>query len=194
MPAVFDNLKNKKMDKEAKAVIIWITVCVAFVILALVLLFVPWSIPREMEVKFALILTGMLSLIIITGLTKKKYSHEAASVLNVLQYIMIALLCAVVFTGFLFWFDYWLVGKLGRNNSYAYLGFGFLSSVACFFTSWRNPKSVWYVPFIINAVVILSALFGDFDSILIYGLVLTAATSTLGYYLGNKRIRSREEQ
>jgi len=29
---------------------------------------------------------------------------------------------------------------------------------------------------------------------LIYGLVLTAATSTLGYYLGNKRIRSREEQ
>ncbi|HOH84521.1 MAG TPA: hypothetical protein PLI16_07905, partial [Bacteroidales bacterium] len=92
------------MDKEAKAVIIWITVCVAFVILALVLLFVPWSIPREMEVKFALILTGMLSLIIITGLTKKKYIHEAASVLNVLQYIMIALLCAVVFTGFLFWF------------------------------------------------------------------------------------------
>lgn len=182
------------MDREAKAVLIWITVSVVFVIACLVLLFVPWWIPHEMELKFALILAGFLSLVIITGLIKNRYSEYAASVLNVLQYVMIALLCAVVFTGFLFWFDYWLVSKLGRNNSYAHLAFGFLSAVACFFTSWRNPKSIWYVPFIINAVVILSALFGDFDSMAIYGLVLTAATSLLGYYLGNKRIRAKEEQ
>lgn len=182
------------MDREAKAIIIWITVCVAFVIASLVLLFVPWCIPHEMEIKSALILAGFLSLVIITGLIKNRYSAYAASVLNTLQYIMIALLCAIVFTGVLFWFDSWIVAKLGRNNSYASLVFGFLSAVACFFTSWRNPKSVWYVPFIINAVVILSALFGDFDTMSIYGLVLTAATSLLGYYLGNKRIRAQEEQ
>lgn len=182
------------MNREAKAVIIWITVCVAFVILSLVLAFVPWRIPHEMEIKLAMMLTGFLLIIIITGLIKNRYSEYAASVLNVLQYIMIALLCAIVFTGVLFWFDSWIIGKLGRNNSYAYLVFGFLSAVTCFFTSWRNPKSIWYVPFIINAIVILPAVFGDFDTMTIYGLVLTAATSLLGYYLGNKRIRSREEQ
>lgn len=182
------------MDREAKVIILWITICVAFVIATLALMFVPWRMPYEMEIKLAVILAGFLSIVIITGLIKNRYSEYAASVLNVLQYIMIALLCAIVFTGVMFWFDSWLIAKLGRNNSYSYLAFGFLSAVACFFTSWRNPKSIWYVPFIINAVVILGALFGDFDTMTIYGLALTAVTSLLGYYLGNKRIRAQEEQ
>jgi hypothetical protein len=68
-----------------------------------------------------------------------------------------ALLSVIVFTILLF-----VVGELldsfDPGSTIAYSLFGLLSATACFFIIKQNPKSIWYVPLIINAFLILSAI------------------------------------
>lgn len=68
-----------------------------------------------------------------------------------------ALLSLIVFTIVLF-----VVGELVQSfdggGITAYSLFGLLSSTACFFIIKQNPKSIWYVPLIINAFLIFSAI------------------------------------
>jgi hypothetical protein len=68
-----------------------------------------------------------------------------------------ALLCLVVFTVVLF-----VVGDLlnsfDPSSAIAYSLSGLLSATACFFIIKQNPKSIWYVPLIINALLIFSAI------------------------------------
>jgi asparagine N-glycosylation enzyme membrane subunit Stt3 len=68
-----------------------------------------------------------------------------------------ALLSLIVFTIVLF-----VVGELVQSfdggGITAYALFGLLSATACFFIVKQNPKSIWYVPLIINAFLIFSAI------------------------------------
>jgi hypothetical protein len=68
-----------------------------------------------------------------------------------------ALLSLIVFTIILF-----VVGELldsfDPSSAIAYSLFGLLSATACFFIIKQNPKSIWYVPLIINAFLIFSAI------------------------------------
>jgi uncharacterized membrane protein len=68
-----------------------------------------------------------------------------------------ALLSLIVFTIVLF-----VVGELVQSfdggGITAYALFGLLSATACFFIIKQNPKSIWYVPLIINAFLIFSAI------------------------------------
>jgi hypothetical protein len=68
-----------------------------------------------------------------------------------------ALLSLIVFTIVLF-----VVGDLldsfDPSSTITYSLFGLLSASACFFIIKQNPKSIWYVPLIINAFLIFSAI------------------------------------
>ena len=68
-----------------------------------------------------------------------------------------ALLSLIVFIIVLF-----VVGDLSNSfdpsSAIAYSLFGLLSATACFFIIKQNPKSIWYVPLIINALLIFSAI------------------------------------
>jgi hypothetical protein len=68
-----------------------------------------------------------------------------------------ALLSLIVFTIVLF-----VVGELVQSfdagGITAYALFGLLSATACFFIIKQNPKSIWYVPLIINSFLIFSAI------------------------------------
>lgn len=68
-----------------------------------------------------------------------------------------ALLSLLVFTIVIF-----VVGDLLNSfdpgSAIAYALFGLLSATACFFIIKQNPKSIWYVPLIINALLIFSAI------------------------------------
>jgi O-antigen/teichoic acid export membrane protein len=68
-----------------------------------------------------------------------------------------AFLSLIMFTIVLF-----IVGELMQSfdggGITAYALFGLLSATACFFIIKQNPKSIWYVPLIINAFLIFSAI------------------------------------
>jgi len=70
--------------------------------------------------------------------------------------VLIALLCLVVFTIVLFVVDE-LVHSFDKGGITAYVLFSLLSASACYFIIKKNPNSVWYVPLIINSLLILSA-------------------------------------
>jgi CDP-diglyceride synthetase len=68
-----------------------------------------------------------------------------------------ALLSLIVFTIVLFVVDE-LVHSFDEGGITAYALFGLLSATACFFIIKQNQKSIWYVPLIINAFLIFSAI------------------------------------
>ena len=68
-----------------------------------------------------------------------------------------ALLSLIVFTIVLFVFGD-LLNSFDPSSAIAYALFGLLSATACFFIIKQNPKSIWYVPLIINAFLIFSAI------------------------------------
>lgn len=70
--------------------------------------------------------------------------------------VLIALLCLIVFTIVLLVVDE-LVHSFDEGGATAIILFGLLSATACFFIIKKNPKSIWYVPLIINSLPILSA-------------------------------------
>lgn len=68
-----------------------------------------------------------------------------------------ALLSLILFTGLLF-----VVGELldsiDPSSAITYSLYGLLSATACYFIIKQNPKSIWYVPLIINAFLIFAAI------------------------------------
>lgn len=70
--------------------------------------------------------------------------------------VLLAILCLIVFTIVLAVVDE-LVHSFDKGGNTAYILFGLLSAAACFFIIKQNPKSVWYVPLIINSLLILAA-------------------------------------
>ena len=78
------------------------------------------------------------------------------SILSKSASIWLALLCLIVFTIVLVVVDE-LVRSFDEGGNTAYILFGLLSATACFFIIKQNPKSIWYVPLIINSLLILSA-------------------------------------
>ena len=74
----------------------------------------------------------------------------------------LGLLTAFVSLIFLFFFSA-LLGSIlpidkNISESIAYIIFGIIVAAACYFICKHNPKSIWYVPIICNAVGILSAI------------------------------------
>ena len=43
------------------------------------------------------------------------------------------------------------------QEAIAYILYGVINAICCFFIVKQNPKSIWYVPLIINAILIFSA-------------------------------------
>jgi len=78
------------------------------------------------------------------------------SILSKTSSVWLALLCLIVFTIVLFVVDD-LVHSFDEGGNTAYILFGLLSATACFYIIKQNPKSIWYVPLIINSLLILSA-------------------------------------
>jgi asparagine N-glycosylation enzyme membrane subunit Stt3 len=68
-----------------------------------------------------------------------------------------ALLSLIVFTIVLFVVDE-LVHSFDEGGISAYALYGLLSATACFFIIKQNPKSIWYVPLIINSLFIFAAI------------------------------------
>jgi uncharacterized membrane protein HdeD (DUF308 family) len=68
-----------------------------------------------------------------------------------------ALLSLIVFTLVLFVVAE-LLDSFDPSSAITYSLFGLLSATACFFIIKQNPKSIWYVPLIINAFLIFSAI------------------------------------
>jgi len=75
---------------------------------------------------------------------------------TLIKILSLALLCLIVFTIVLFVVDE-LVHSFDEGGNTAIILFGLLSATACFFIIKKNPQSVWYVPLIINSLLILSA-------------------------------------
>lgn len=111
----------------------------------------------------------------------------------------LAIISAVVFTPVGFIVDE-LVHSFDPGGITAYALFGILSMTACYFIIKQHPKSVWYVPLIINALFILSAFVEpnfwkrppDGKGIpmwvpIISGWILTIFASIIGVWQGNKK-------
>ena len=78
------------------------------------------------------------------------------SILFKIKSVWLALLCLIVFTIVLVVVDE-LVHSFDEGGNTSYILFGLLSATACFFIIKQNPKSIWYVPLIINSLTIISA-------------------------------------
>lgn len=52
------------------------------------------------------------------------------------------------------------IPKIGENlgEGIAYISYDILIAIACFFICRHNPKSIWYVPIICNAMGIIAAI------------------------------------
>lgn len=142
---------------------------------------------HDVEGKFLLI-TMLFAILIIKSESDKRKIPSLTSFLNHVQSAMLAIIGMFLIFGFTFLLDYWLVGLLGRNNSYSALGYGLLTAITCFLLIRRNPGSVQYVPYILCFPLLVVALAGDFHPLFIPGIILTAIAAALGYYWGKKNI------
>jgi hypothetical protein len=114
-----------------------------------------------------------------------------------------ALLSLIVFTFILF-----VVGDLlnsfDPSSAITYALFGLLSATACFFIIKQNPKSIWYVPLIINAFLIFSAVVEENfwrpppDNLpgipmwipICSGWLLSIIASIIGAWMGKRKVYS----
>jgi CDP-diglyceride synthetase len=115
-----------------------------------------------------------------------------------------ALLSLIVFTVVLF-----VVGDLlnsfDPSSVIAYSLSGLLSATACFFIIKQNPKSIWYVPLIVNALLIFSAIVetnfwkSQPDNLpgipmwipICIGWVLSIIASIIGAWMGKQKANSK---
>ena len=80
------------------------------------------------------------------------------------------------------------------SEGIAYIVFNILVAAACFFICKHNPKSVWYVPIICNAVGILSAIvepnfwITDLWIFICSGWVLSIIGATIGAVVGHRSV------
>ncbi len=111
---------------------------------------------------------------------------------------LLAVLSLIIFTIVLFVVDE-LVHSFDVGGITAYALFGLLSATACFFIIKQNPKSIWYVPLIINSLLIFSTFVEpnfwrnppDYNGIpmgipVCCGWVLSIITSIIGARKGRK--------
>lgn len=157
------------------------------VVILLIIALPTKRLAHDVEGKFLLI-TLIFTLLIIKSEREKRKMPSLTLFLNHVQSALLAIIGMFLIFGFTFLLDYWLVGLLGRNNSYSALGFGLLTASANFLLIRRNPGSVQYVPYILCLPMLVAALAGDFHPLFIPGIVLTIFTSFLGYHWGKKRI------
>jgi hypothetical protein len=74
----------------------------------------------------------------------------------------------------------------------AYIIYGVLNALCCFFIVKQNPKSIWYVPLIINSILIYSAVVERnfwITSMWIFvcsGWILCLVASIVGARIGNR--------
>jgi len=109
-----------------------------------------------------------------------------------------ALLTAFLSLIFLLFFASLLgsISQIDKNISegIAYIVFNILVAAACFFICKHNPKSVWYVPIICNAVGILSAIvepnfwITDLWIFICSGWVLSIIGATIGAVVGHRSV------
>ena len=114
------------------------------------------------------------------------------------QSIFLALACLIVFNTIFFVLDD-LVHSFDKASVTAYFLFGLLSAIACLLIIEQNPKSIWYVPLIINSQFILAAFIEPFFwrippdasgiptwTLVCSGWILTIIASIIGATLGRK--------
>jgi hypothetical protein len=84
----------------------------------------------------------------------------------------------------------WQVKAIGNHPRY--MIWGGLTAISCFFISWNDPRSFWYVPLLCNVLVLLPAIFDDsfwttpFWIIMLSGLGLSFITAFLGAKVGQR--------
>jgi uncharacterized membrane protein HdeD (DUF308 family) len=116
-----------------------------------------------------------------------------------------ALLSLIVFTFVLFVIAD-LLNSFDPSSAITYALFGLLSAIACFFIIKQNPKSIWYVPLIINAFLIFSAIVEENfwrpppDNLpgipmwipICGGWVLSIIASLIGAWMGRRKVISNK--
>ncbi len=90
--------------------------------------------------------------------------------------------------------------KLGDiGESIAYISYGILIAIACFFICRHNPKSIWYVPILCNTVGIISAVvepnfwITSLWMVICGGWVLSLLGAIAGTIAGQRSIPSKQE-
>ena len=112
---------------------------------------------------------------------------------------VLAIICLVIFTLVTAIVDEFIDG------TFAMALFGLLSATACYLIIKQYPKSVWYVPLIINAIFIIAAFFEpnfwkrppDFNGIPMWlpvfcAWILTIIASIIGVWQGNKKAAAED--
>jgi CDP-diglyceride synthetase len=89
--------------------------------------------------------------------------------------------------------------RFGENATaevIAFIIWGLVNAICCFFIVKQNPKSIWYVPLIINAYFILPAVFEDNswkDWLFLCGtLVLSIIASIIGARIGKRTTKDSD--
>lgn len=110
----------------------------------------------------------------------------------------IALLFPILFMLLLFVLGELMMNLNGMNEdlsaSIIYILMGLFNVTCCFFIVRQNPRTIWYVPILCNAVGIFSATgepnfwISSMWVIFCGGWVLSVITSVWGYYSGNKSL------
>ena len=110
----------------------------------------------------------------------------------------IALVAPIIFTVILFILGDLLVGseKMDEDiaDSILYILLDLFIAVCCFFIVRQEPKTIWYVPIICNAVGIFSAIdepnfwISYLWMFICGGWVLSIIASIIGYYIGRKAL------
>jgi hypothetical protein len=106
----------------------------------------------------------------------------------------IALVAPVIFTVLLLF-----LGDLFRINEetgdlFFYILFDLFIAACCFFVVRQDPRSIWYVPVICNAVGIFSAIVEPnfwISSLWMFicgGWVLSVIASVIGYFIGRRSV------
>jgi hypothetical protein len=92
------------------------------------------------------------------------------------------------------------IGEMGEGmkikndavEAIPYIIYGLFIAVCCFFIVRQNPKSIWYVPLICNAVGIIAAIIEptfwvtSLWMLICGGWVLSIIASIIGYYIGRR--------
>ena len=140
-------------------------------------------------------LTGLLRLREISKKKDNKMEIKEKKLLGLPSWGL-SLLTAFVSLIFLFFFSALLgvIPQIDKNISegIAYIVFNIIVAAACFFICKHNPKSVWYVPIICNAVGIISAIvepnfwITDLWIFICSGWVLSIIAAIVGRIVGQR--------
>jgi hypothetical protein len=178
------------MKKTRKLKVIWLSAILLYLIFVVFFFFSSLFKSLDEWQKLIIVILILLGILFKIGRDKKKQSAGIVPFLSTLQSVLISVLCLIAFTAFYFYFDYGVSEKIKGGGTLNYILLGLLSATASFFIIKANPKSVWYAPFIVNALLIVASFVSDFSAMCIFSWILTIITSWLGYRMGKKRINA----